>query len=67
MNKTSALWILALIVVAAVAFSLGKRSAHCPPTAAGADAAAACGAPPSAFPTNLPPPPPPSEPNSSHQ
>ncbi|MEK2689116.1 hypothetical protein [Bdellovibrio sp. GT3] len=66
MNKTNALWILGLVIVAAVAFNLGKRSVHCE-TKSPMDAAA-CGNPaPPAFPGNLPPPPPPSEPNSSHQ
>jgi hypothetical protein len=65
MNKTNALWILGLIVVAVVAFTLGKRSVHCQ-TVPAIDAAA-CGAPANTFPTNLPPPPPPTEPNTSHQ
>ncbi|WP_413576076.1 hypothetical protein ACLVWU_16960 [Bdellovibrio sp. HCB290] len=67
MNKTNALWILGLVIVAVVAFNFGKRSVRCE-TKSAADAAAACGAPvPPAFPGNLPPPPPPSEPNTSHQ
>ncbi|UYL08637.1 hypothetical protein B9G69_016460 [Bdellovibrio sp. SKB1291214] len=65
MNKNIALWILALIIVALAAFNIGRRSVHCKP-ATGAETAAACGTPASAFPTNLPPPPPPSESNSSH-
>ncbi|WP_413585517.1 hypothetical protein [Bdellovibrio sp. HCB274] len=65
MNKTNAIWILGLVIVAVVAFNLGKRSVRCE-TKSAVDAAA-CGAPVPAFPGNLPPPPPPSEPNSSHQ